>query len=93
MLLGFLTGLFGFISIILSIPFAWATWFILSYIIKVSEFFAGLPFSHLEINFFPVIFLVISYVVITLWILYEQDKISKRERNLDPVLQRDDNTK
>ena len=93
MLLGFLTGLFGYIWIVLSIPFAWATWFLLSYIIKVSEFFAGLPFSHTEIKYFPVIFLVVSYSVIILWIVYEQIKISNREENMDPVLQRDDNTK
>jgi competence protein ComEC len=80
MLFGFLTGLFGFVSVVFSIPFAWVTWFLLSYIIKVSEFFAGLPFSHTEINFFPVIFLVVSYVVITLWIVYEQNKISKKEK-------------
>ena len=78
MLLGFLTGLFGFVSLFLSIPFAWVTWFLLSYIIKVSEFFAGLPFSHTEINFFPVVFLVVSYVIIILWILYEQNKIKNK---------------
>jgi competence protein ComEC len=80
MLLGFLTGLFGYVWIILSIPFAWVTWFLLSYIIEVSEFFAGLPFSHTEINFFPVVFLVVSYVIIIFWILYEQNKINKKEK-------------
>ena len=72
MLLGFLTGLFGFISYIISLPFAWISWFLLAYIVKVSELFAGLPFSHLEINFFPKIFLIICYLIIAVWFWYEK---------------------
>ena len=80
MLLGFFTGIFGYIWIVLSIPFAWVTWFLLSYIIKVSELFAGLPFSHVEIKFFPVIFLVVSYIIIIFWIMYErQVEVSRLE--------------
>jgi competence protein ComEC len=80
MLLGFLTGLTGYFSYILSLPFAWITWLLLAYIVKVSEFFARLPFSHLEIKVFPKIFLIFSYLIIAIWFLYEKIKMTEDEK-------------
>lgn len=78
MFFGFLTGLFGFVSYLISLPFAWVSWFLLAYVVKVSEIFAGLSFSHLEINFFPKIFLIFSYLIIAVWFLYEKMKESEK---------------
>jgi competence protein ComEC len=67
MLFGFLTGIIGFVSLIVSLPFAWVSWFLLSYMIKVSEFFASLPFAYVNISWFSEVFLVLSYVLIGVW--------------------------
>jgi len=71
MLFGFFTGAVGFISTILSLPFAWISWFLLSYIILVAKFFANLPFSSINIPWFSNVFLVSCYILISVWILYE----------------------
>ena len=72
MLFGFLTGIIGFVSLIVSLPFAWVSWFLLSYMIKVSEFFASLPFAYVNISWFSEVFLILSYVLITVWFLYDR---------------------
>ncbi|MFA6227518.1 MAG: ComEC/Rec2 family competence protein [Candidatus Paceibacterota bacterium] len=64
MFFGFFTGVLGFISTILSIPFAWATWFLLTYIIKTASLFASLPFSSVVIPNFPIFVLVILYLFV-----------------------------
>jgi competence protein ComEC len=73
MLFGFLTGIIGFVSLILSLPFAWVSWFLLSYMIKVSEFFASLPFAYVNISWFSEVFLLLSYVLIGVWFLWERE--------------------
>lgn len=50
MLFGFITGMIGFVSTILSLPFAYITNALLSYQLKVVDIFASLPFSAIEIN-------------------------------------------
>lgn len=70
MFLGFLTGIFGFIGTILSMPFAWATWFLLTYIIKIAELFASLPFSSVIIPSFPIFILGFLYLLVFVFILY-----------------------
>jgi competence protein ComEC len=53
MLAGFLAGLVGLIWVKLALPFVWGTWALLTYILKVIEFFANLPFASISwrINF------------------------------------------
>jgi len=70
MFFGFITGIAGFFGIIFSYPFAWISWALLTYIIKVSEFFAILPFSHIILPVFPVLILFLFYVLIFLFVLY-----------------------
>ena len=53
MLAGFLAGAVGFISTWLALPFAYLTYFLLSYELKVVELFASLPFASVKISFFP----------------------------------------
>ena len=72
MFFGFMTGTLGYISNILSLPFAWISWALLAYIIKVSEFFASLPFSSVSINWFSQIIMVVCYIFIAIWILLER---------------------
>ncbi len=83
MFFGFITGMLGFIWLPLSLPFAWISWLLLAYIIKVSEFFASLPFSTVNISFFSSGIMVVCYIMITVWVIYE-DNI------LDPRLREDD---
>jgi len=74
MLFGFITGSVGFISTILSLPFSWISWFLLSYIIQVAKFFANLPFSYINIPWFSGVFLVSCYIFVGVWIFYENKK-------------------
>jgi competence protein ComEC len=53
MLFGFITGVLGFVSTMLSLPFAWVTTFFLSYQLKIVEWSASLPFSAVHIETFP----------------------------------------
>ncbi|MFA6430492.1 MAG: ComEC/Rec2 family competence protein [Candidatus Paceibacterota bacterium] len=74
MFVGFFTGILGFISLIISLPFAWVSWFLLTYILKVSDFFAGLPFSSANIPGFSVSVLVLLYVLIFFFLKYLKNK-------------------
>jgi competence protein ComEC len=62
MLFGFLTGFIGFIWIKLALPVAVIAWVLLTYIIKVVEFAASLPFAAVQVKFN--IFWVIGYYLI-----------------------------
>lgn len=67
MLLGFLTGVFGFISGTLSLLLGLMTSGLLYYDLKVVEFFSSLPFSSFNIPDFPLwltVFMYIAYAVI-----------------------------
>jgi len=75
MLFGFITGTLGFLLIPLSLPFAWISWVLLAYIIKVSDFFASLPFSSVNITWFSFSIATICYIVIAVWVIYENKKI------------------
>ena len=64
MLFGFLTGVIGFVSFFLSMPFAYLTYLLLSYELKVVEIFASLPFSSFHISFFP------AWLMFSVYIFY-----------------------
>ena len=53
MLFGFLTGVAGFVSSVLSMPFAFITYALLTYQLKIVELFASLPFASVTIPYFP----------------------------------------
>jgi len=48
MLAGFITGIAGLIWLKLAVPFAWISWVLLTYIIKVVEIFAAIPFAAIS---------------------------------------------
>lgn len=71
MLLGFLTGVFGFISGAISLFFGLLTSGLLYYDLKVVEFFSSLPFASFNISNFPLwlmVFMYASYAVIIFYI-------------------------
>lgn len=74
MLFGFITGMLGFIWLPLSLPFAWISWLLLTYMISVSKFFANLPFSSVNISWFSFDIMIAYYVLITIWIVYKNKK-------------------
>jgi competence protein ComEC len=78
MFLGFLTGIVGFMNILLALPFAWMSWFLLAYIIKISEIFASIPYSSVHISWFSEIFMVISYIIIFLWVFIKSKKVNEK---------------
>ena len=71
---GFVTGMFGFLWLPLSIPFAWISWVLLAYIFNVSKFFAGLPFSTINISWFSFVIMAVYYLFISIWIFYQNKK-------------------
>ncbi|MBU6431284.1 MAG: ComEC family competence protein [Patescibacteria group bacterium] len=63
MLFGFLTGAISFISVALSIPFAFASYAFLSYELKVVEIFSSLPFASISVPYSPAWLMVGIYFV------------------------------
>jgi competence protein ComEC len=70
MLFGFLTGMAGFLSIALSVPFAFITYALLAYELKVVEIFSALPFASVQIESFP-IWLMLGMYGLYVWIIYK----------------------
>ncbi len=62
MLFGFLTGIAGFLSVGLSLPFAYLAYFLLSYELKVVEIFSALPFASVSVIHIPVFLVVFAYI-------------------------------
>lgn len=69
MLLGFITGILSFLSTLLALPFAFISSLLLSYILKVIKLFADLSFSSLTIENFPLVLVVLIYLVFTIIIV------------------------
>ncbi len=63
MLLGFLTGVAGFLSIVFSLPFAFATTALLSYQLFVVDIFAGLPFAAVSVSSFSLSMAIGAYAL------------------------------
>lgn len=74
MFLGFLTALISFVSFYLATPFAFASHFLLTYILGVVEFFAGLPFASIKILYFPFWLMGLFYLVYFL-VFYYYEKV------------------
>ncbi|MDO8493662.1 MAG: ComEC/Rec2 family competence protein [bacterium] len=69
MFLGFVTGLAGYISYYLSLLFSPIAYFLLLYIVKVTEFFSSLSFASIIIAFFPLSLTIIIYVAYLITVL------------------------
>jgi hypothetical protein len=66
MLFGFLTGIAGFVSQFLSLPFGWAAYALSAYELKVVDIFSKLPFSsfNISLSFWLMLLIYIGYAVI-----------------------------
>jgi competence protein ComEC len=78
MLMGFITGLVGFISPIFALPFAFLSHLLLGYIIYMAEFFASLRFSVFTLNAFPFWVVTVTYVFYFYYLWRFHGKISKK---------------
>ncbi|MAG12765.1 hypothetical protein CL630_03065 [bacterium] len=70
MLFGFLTGVFGIVHIILSLPFAYIAYALLSYELTIVDIFSRLPFASVSVPSFPVWVMVVVYALYGLALLY-----------------------
>lgn len=68
MLFSFLSGIIGFISPILSLPFGYISEFLLSYILTIIHLIATLPFASTSIQSFPIILTILLYILIIWWV-------------------------
>lgn len=68
MLFSFITGITGFISILLSSFFGYISYLILLYIISTIKFFGSLSFSSFTIQSFPLLVTIVIYVFLFVWI-------------------------
>lgn len=61
MLFGFLSGLIGYVSLILALPFSYLTYGLLTYELKVVDIFASLSFASFHITYFPFWLMLVVY--------------------------------
>ncbi|HEY5588103.1 MAG TPA: ComEC/Rec2 family competence protein [Candidatus Paceibacterota bacterium] len=71
MLFIFITGILGFISPLLAIPFGYITYLMLLYILSIIHFFGTLPFASITIQSFPLL-LTISIYIFLLWLIFRK---------------------
>ncbi len=79
MLVGFIAAAVSFVSAGLAIPFAWIAWLFLAYIIQISQFFAGLPFSSAIISWFNPAWMITAYLLMGAWLLFEIETKKKKD--------------
>lgn len=70
MLFGFLAGMVGFLNITLSLPFAFLTYGLLAYELKIVEIFSALPFASVQIENFP-LWLMLGMYALYAWMIYK----------------------
>jgi competence protein ComEC len=73
MLLGFLAGIFGFVSLLLATPFAFGAYIFLAYELGVVNWFAKLPFASFSVPAFP--FWLVILVYVGYFFLYQRLKV------------------
>jgi len=81
MLAGFLAGIFGFVSTILSLPFAFIAYALLFYELKIVEIFASIPFASVSFHTFPLWLMISIYFIYGIFI-YKLTKQKYGEKNI-----------
>ena len=81
MFLIFVTGILGYISPFLAIPFGYISYLILLYILSVIHFLGTLPFASMTIHSFPLPFTILIYVFLFWWVFKNYIKTSSFIRN------------
>jgi competence protein ComEC len=79
MFLGFLLGLIGMININLANLFSFYCWFLLKYIIKMTQILAKIPAAFFQVNKFSAIWVAIYYLLLIFLIKNLQKRIVKNE--------------
>ena len=74
MLFIFMTGMSGFISPLLAIPFGFISYLILLYILSVIHFLGTLSFASVTIQSFPLILTILIYIYL-LWWVFKKEKV------------------
>ena len=69
MFFNFLSGIIGFISPILALPFGYISELLLSYILTVIHIIGSLPFASTNIQSFPIILTITLYILIIWWVI------------------------
>ncbi len=72
MFMSFLVGIFGFISPLVALPFAYIAHLLLLYILSIIHFFASLPFASITIQSFPLIITIVLYGLLLWWVFKKQ---------------------
>jgi competence protein ComEC len=74
MLFGFLTGLISIILPLLAWPFAFVSFLLLEYQIRLVDFFSGIPFASIKIPSMPYFVPILLYILIFWWLYWSRDK-------------------
>jgi len=74
MLFIFITGISGFVSPLLSIPFGYVSYLILLYILSIIHFLGSLSFASVTIQSFPLILTILIYIFL-LWWVFKKKKL------------------
>lgn len=78
MLFGFLTGLVGFLGTIFSIPFAWPTYLLLAYELKVVDIFSSFSFASVKFSVpLWIMFLIYGIYVVIILKLHSSKQVLK----------------
>lgn len=75
MLFVFITGILGFISPIISIPFGFISYLILLYILSVIHFLGSLSFASVTVHSFPLLLTIIIYGFLLWWVFKRKSYI------------------
>jgi competence protein ComEC len=74
MLLGFLSGILGFLWHLLSIPFSFLAYLFLHYQLLIVKFFSQLPFASFTIPNFPLLITILIYIYFIYFLFKEEIK-------------------
>ncbi len=77
MFMSFIVGVVGLVSTTLSIPFAYISHLLLSYILSIVDLFASIPFASVIIKKFPIVLVIVLYIIIVWWSMKKSKRIEK----------------
>ncbi len=78
MFYGFIAGMLGFLAHFVAVPFGFIAFALLKYEVFVVELFARLPFASITVARFPLVFVIISYIVLIWWIKKSHGKTESK---------------
>ena len=82
MFFGFAVGIFGMISSLMSLPFAWVSYALLQYELFIVDIFDKLPLASVNISGFSEIFLILSYATVffSIFHLHKKEKTVEQKK-------------